>query len=236
MNLGEVKDAVREHFGRTGFNTPMLEQALAKGRRMVEQEGNFWWMHDEHDFDLVIDQGSYSITTTSSNGLGLSNYKALEFLSWREDGSTGAYNLLSTGEAEKAVLDTLYDTDDEGEPEDAAIQGTTLYIYPENPDDEYEMRMYYYQWTSNPTLNSDTDSLLTQFPDALIHAAKIVGYEDILKDFEGAKYWRHQLNEQIVLIKRENMERIWQATLTFEPRTGPVRGKDWKTTQTPTYR
>ena len=37
MNYGEVKDVVREHFGRIGWPSPMLDIALGSARREIEK-------------------------------------------------------------------------------------------------------------------------------------------------------------------------------------------------------
>ena len=52
--IGEVKDIVREHFGRTQFPTGQLDQALAEGRRIIENFSNFWWMRGRKDFSLTV--------------------------------------------------------------------------------------------------------------------------------------------------------------------------------------
>lgn len=232
MTLGEAKDLVREHFGRLGFNSTMLVEALKQGRRLVEQQGNFWWMRAEKDFTLTVDQGEYSIIASASNGLNLPDFKQPIALSYRDVDGTD-WSPVSLGERDKSVLDLLYQTDDEGAPQDAVVFVNTLHLYPPDPDAEYPMRLYYFQWTDGPTSNTETDDLLTQFPEALIYAAHVVGYEQILKDFQGAGYWRQRFEEQLVLLKRENIERLQVSQLTFEPRSGPGHARNWSNTNYP---
>jgi hypothetical protein len=60
----EVKDVVREHLARTTFPTDILDKALANGRRIVEQAGNWYWMRQDAYFTLVVDQSIYPINTS----------------------------------------------------------------------------------------------------------------------------------------------------------------------------
>jgi hypothetical protein len=61
--FGDIKDIVREHLGRTTFPTNMLDKALDQGRRIVEQQGNWYWMREETYFDVVANQPIYPIVT-----------------------------------------------------------------------------------------------------------------------------------------------------------------------------
>src|ERR1700741_4761599 len=64
MLFYEVKDTVREHLSRTTFPTDMLDKALANGRRIVEQAGNWYWMRADTFFTLVVGQHIYPINSS----------------------------------------------------------------------------------------------------------------------------------------------------------------------------
>lgn len=217
--IGEVKDIVREHFSRTQFPTAQLDQALAEGRRIIENGGNFWWMRDRKDFALVIDQGTYSILTSSSSGLNLPNFKDAIAFTWTTDGGT-TFEPIPVGDISREEAEVIY-SDDDGTPELVIIENDTLYVFPENPQDEYDCRLYYWQWTENPQLNSGTDAITKRFPMSLAYAAIAWGYEQVLHDLQSASYFRTLLADDFKKIKRENFKRGWGDMMIFSPRVGP---------------
>src|SRR3970040_1790555 len=226
MNLWEAKNIVRSHFGGTAFPTIQLDHALTQGRRKIETHANLWWMQDEVDFSLTIDQQEYPVY---SGAINLPNFKDLRALSWREAAGV-SYEPVWFGDTTKEELDVLYDTDDEGSPEIAVIENSTIYLYPPNPDKAYSMRMYFYQWTDNPAQTAD-DDLLKFFPMALVYSALAWGYELELKDMQGAAYWNNLLGGtpfgrggELAKLKKENFKRGWRDQLTLTPRTGPGVG------------
>ena len=219
MQLWQVKDIVREHFGRTGFNTNMLTLALDEGRRIIENEGNWWWMKDINNFTLTIDQQEYDIET--GGDIVEPDFKDLRWLSYRQSSASVQWEPIEVGSIGKEELDMMYQTDDEGPPEAAALENKTLFIYPPKPQVAYPMRLYFYQWTSNPTSNTSTDDLISRYPMALAYAALIWGYEIELKDMQGAQYWRALLAAEIKKIKRENLKRENMDKISLTPRAGP---------------
>lgn len=227
MLLYEAKDVVREHFGRIGLPTSILNIALAEGRKTIEKEGNFWWMRTIADFSAVIDTGEYTIE--SGGDIDISNFKDARALQ-QKDPSFVRWEPVELGIVDEEQLNIMYDEDDEGPPELAVIDNTTLKIYPPNPQVAYDMRLYAYQWTDNPTANTSTDDLLKNFGMAVVYGALIWGFEIELKDLQSATYWRTLLGGtpfghggEIARIKRENLKRDWKDQMILVPRKGPGR-------------
>lgn len=226
MNLGDVKDIVREHFSRTAFPTVMLDFALAEGRRIVESHANFWWMRDEKDFSLTIGTGSYGITTSGTGNLNLPNFKDARAFHWAQPSGV-RFEPTELGTITKEEADLLYDSDDEGNPELVLVENDDLIIYPANPDKAYDCRFYIFNWTDNPADNLSTDALISHFPMALAYAALVWGYEQQLKDFNGASYWRvllqgppGRLGGEIAKLKRANFKRDTQEKISLVPLLG----------------
>ncbi len=217
--IGEVKDIVREHFSRTQFPTGQLDQALAEGRRIIENGGNFWWMRDRKDFSLVIGQGSYSILTSTNGGLNLPNFKDAIAFTWTTVGGT-VFEPISVGDLPREEAEVIY-SDDIGTPELVVIENDTLYVFPEKPLAAYSCRFYYWQWTTNPLLNTATDVITQRFPMSLCYAAIAWGYEMVLHDLQSATYYRQLLADDFKKIKRENFKRGWGDMMLFMPRMGP---------------
>jgi hypothetical protein len=227
MYLYEAKDVVREHFGRLGLPTSILSVALTEGRKVVEKEGNFWWMRTTADFSAVVDSNEYSIQ--SGGDIDISNFKDGRALQQKLPTET-RWGPVELGVLDEETLNLMYDDDDEGEPEQAIIDNTTLKIYPPSPQYAYDMRLYAYQWTDNPTANTSTDDLLKNFGMAVVYGALIWGFEIELKDLQGAAYWRNLLGGspfghggEIARIKRENLKRDWKDNIVMVPHKGPGR-------------
>lgn len=223
MLLGEAKDVVREHFGRLGLNTTMLTLGLTEGRRMIEREANFWWMRGTYDASAVINQQDYSIQ--SGGDFDIANFKDARYLLVKKASDVN-WLPVDLGVVDHEELDQMYDEDDFGVPDFALIDNTTLKLYPPLPDFAYDLRLYFYQWTDNPTLNTDTDDLLKNYGMAVCCGAIIWGFEMQLKDLQGAMYWRGQLygkNGYIYNLKRENLKRDWKDRIMLTPHDGAGR-------------
>lgn len=225
--IGEVKDIVRAHFGLTQFPTSMLDQALAEGRRIIENHGNFWWMRGRKDFSLTVGTNEYSVTSSVSPGLGLTNFKDGKAITWALVGGT-RFEPAEYGTIEEDEVEIIYDTDNEGSPEIVILKDETLHFYPPEPDAAYQVRFYYWTYTVNPQLNTATDVLTKRFPMALAYAGIIWGYEMVVKDFQAASYFRSLLggvpfgrSGELAKIKSENFKRGWQDKVDFTPRLGP---------------
>lgn len=227
MLLYEVKDLVREHFGRLGLPSSILNMALAESRRMIEREANFWWMRGSIDFNLVVNTQTYAIG--SGLAINIANFKDARALQQKISTET-QWETVELGILDQEDLNIMYENDDDGEPEYAVIDNVTLTVYPPLPDLAYNMRLYYYKWTDNPTANTDTDDLLKNFGSAVVYGALIWGFEIELKDIQGAAYWRNLLGGtpfghggEIARLKRENFKRDWKDRTILVPFKGAGR-------------
>lgn len=221
MLFYQVKDYVREHFGRAGIPTSFLDLALEAGRLEVENAGNFWWMQSQIDFNTV--DGTQTYIIGSGAAINIARFKDAKFLFWKETTDV-QWEIVDLGQWEKDELDRMYNTDDAGTPEAAALVNKTLYLYPPDPDAVLNMRLYYYQYTSNPAQTS-SDDLTTDFPMGLVYASLAQGYELELKDMQAASYWRGLLEREIKKIKKVHLKRGWKDMIQFIPFKGPGRGR-----------
>ena len=219
--LGSIKDIVREHLSRTSFPTVFLDLALAGGRREVEKGGNYYWMRNIKNHDLVAAQQDYSITTSTTNGLNLPDFKDVRRLFWKKSTDTAwaELDLTRYGE-EDAILN--YKTTGTGSPEIAIVSNTTLTVWP-IPDSAatYNTKLFYYNWTDNPTGNTGSDELTNRWTEALIAGAMIWANEMELKDIQGAAYWRQMLDTEIVKLRRYSLEREWLDEIMITVSGGP---------------
>lgn len=227
MYLYEAKDVVREHFGRLGLPTSILNIALTEGRKLIEKEGNFWWMRTIADFVAVVDQQEYVIG--DADDIDISNFKDARALHQKRSEDV-RWEPVELGIVDEEQLNLMYDEDDDGEPEYAIIDNVTLKLFPPLPDVAYDLRLYAYQWTDNPTANTSTDDLLKNFGMAVVYGALIWGFEIELKDIQGAAYWRNLLGGtpfghggEIAKIKRENFKRDWKDQVVLIPHRGTGR-------------
>ena len=227
MNTGEVKDYIREHFGRVGIPTTMVDLYLSAGRTKIEQTGNYWWMAvgNPATWNLTIDDGDYTIAS-SGGDITITNFKDVRALHYKLSTAT-QWEPISLGPETKPELDLMYADGTDGPPERAVIEDSTLYIYQQDPQAAYNMRMYFYRYTSMLG-NTETDTLTREFPLALIYSALQQGYEMELKDLAGASYWSKLLGGepfgsggQVVVMRRENLKRGWHDKIELVPKVGP---------------
>lgn len=230
MDMGGIKDVVRELVER--FNVPnhILTYALDRGRREIEKRGNFYWMSvsTPKDWDTIDGQQDYSVTTSGSGGLNLPTFKDARALGSKDTGTNDTAYVEVDMDPPLEELMFTYATDDTGQPEVAILENTTLKLYPPDPDQVWNMRLYYWQWTANPTANSGTEELTDRWPEALIYGATMAVHET-KKDLAGALYWQKMMEQEIIKIKRHNQDRAWPTRFEIQPRTGPfLRNRERK--------
>lgn len=226
MQFYELKDTVREHLARTTFPTDMLDKALANGRRIVENTGNYYWMIQDAVFITEVNRQVYPIF--SGNELPSGGLSTVEVLTFKPNYTLNEPKLpeklmvqpiwlpgykevrailvksdtdngwvdVTVGNIPRNQVDSRFSFDDSGPPSLVIIENFNLYVYPPRPDKRYSLYTYYYGWTSNPKSNLATDELISRFPEALIYASLAWAYELELKDMQGATYWRQLLGGQ----------------------------------------
>jgi hypothetical protein len=221
MLLHQVKDIIREYAGKTGLPTTMLDLCLENARLDIEKFQNFWWMQADLDWLTVVDQAAYPLKVDTTNGLEITNFKDIRALKFKEETEVD-WQPVDVGTHTKEDLDSMYDEDETGDPELAVVEGDNLILYP-IPDDEYDVRIYYWEYTSNTT-NLESDELTAHFPMALVYAAYKWIHEVYLKDPQGATYWRQLLEGkggELFKMRRENFKRGWKDKVNLEPHMGP---------------
>jgi hypothetical protein len=222
MTYGEVKDVVREHFGRFGWTTLMLEHGLESARRDIEKFSNFYWMRDTATFNTVADTQTYAI----GSGLAVdeANFKDIRALHVKESTDT-VWSEIDVGKhtLEEAFL--MFPTDETDFPLLAVLDNATLNFFP-TPDDAYNVKMFFYQWTDFPTAgNTGSDELTSRFPEALIYGALVWGCEQYEKNHPDADRWRAQFAQEVAKIHRHALERERMDRGTLVPMTGPFEAR-----------
>lgn len=217
MTYGQVKDVVREHFGRFGWTTTMLNFALESARRDIEKHSNFYWMRDTATFNTVNGTQSYAIGT----GLAINeaDFKDLRALHVKESTDT-VWTELQVGTITQEEAALGWPTDEKNMPLVAVLDNATVYLYP-TPDAAYNMKLWFWQWTANPTANTSSDELTNRFPEALIYGALVWGVEQYEKNHPDADRWRALFGQELQKIHRHSLERERMDRVTVIPMTGP---------------
>jgi len=241
MKVAEVRDVVRDNVGRDKASPHMLEWALAQGLREIEKTGNYYWMRAVKTWSAVVNQQSYSITTSSSSGLNIPSYKDTRILlvsdqtltnpDWDEvfgpiDMEEIGLQFADTSDGMPVVwsLDESTTTATLEDPNTAATSPSIL-LYPPKPDKTYSMRLHYFQWTTLPVATtSAAHEVLLRWPEALIYLATEALLTSITKDPQFATVWRQRFSDPKEGEKRKiiryNRDRQQDSRIEFRP----VRG------------
>jgi hypothetical protein len=196
MNLGEIKDAVRDGLGHSDVLPRQLTSYIDRGRREIENRIDGHWMRDSLTWSTVVDQQVYPILTAPGGGLNLPNFKDIR--SSRSKQSTEvSWSLPHLILEDFDEVWSHYNTDDDGEPCLIVIDGDNLSVFPPKPDKTYNMLLYYWKWTANPVSNLSTDFLMTRFPESLIFAACAVGLQIKTKSIELAAPWAGMMEAEL---------------------------------------
>ena len=214
MTYGEIKDVVREHCGRVGWPTFMLDQALDMARRNIENTGNLYWMRTSGTDTTVASTRNYTPVTD----FGLTNFKDVRTLHAKRSTET-LWTEIPIGiiSLEEAFL--AFKTDEEDFPELAVLDNATITLFP-IPDAAYDMKLYAWTYTSNQS-NLESDELSSRFPDALIYGALVWMAEQYQKAFAEADRWRALHELEIKKIHQHNFEREQMDKMTIFPARGP---------------
>ena len=183
MTKGEAKTLIRFLVGRGDFEPLLLDYFLDLGRRELESKDNFYYMRALKEFNLTINQGEYTISTSP---MSISDFKMVRYVLWK-DSTLFEYRLIPPYEIN--ILDTNYATNGTGAPEAYNLDDQTFRLYPVDPDKAYNMRFYYWKWTANPTNDTSTDEVLTRWPEALINASVARAILVLTRDAGQAKPW-----------------------------------------------
>ena len=196
----------------------VMDFILASGRRDIEKIHNFYWMRATKSFNLVIDQASYSITTSPSGGLNLPNFKDIRVL-FEKDPAFSRWTEVEIKDFNQA--EPLYPTDDTDEPEAAVIDNNTLFVFPPKPDKAYNMRLYHWEWTTNPAANTGTDDITDRWPELLIYSATAAGLQYLTHNQEISVPWQQLAQQELVRVKRYSDDRISAERIDLTPKPGP---------------
>ena len=219
MILGRVKDMVRLGIGRDDLQTDMLTYFLESGLRMIEKESSFYWTQDSVDFNLTANDRDYTI---SSSPISVSNYKDSRILLFKK--STDDVYSGEVPYGEKDALDRIYSTTstEDGAPEAYYVdEDDVLWLYP-FPDLAYNMRWFYYKWSSLPTANtSESHEVLKRFPEALINAAIAAGIQWFTHDDNLVQPWLREFKRELHNIVLHDHRRRQNDNISLYPATGP---------------
>lgn len=218
MELGKIKDVVRDIVGRDVMQTHIMDFALDTARRELEKLGNFYWMRSSKTWAVVASQQSYSITTATDNGLNLPNFKTIHAL-FSSTATASQWTEVLPGDVEALEGDYLVTA--AGQPANYVVDNTTLILYPPAPALAYSMKLWHYEWTSNPTVNTDTDELTDRWPEALIYAGCVWGLIAVRKDETTAQYYDALLRQEVRKIISVEQSRTWN--WRYPPLPGNVK-------------
>lgn len=198
MQRYKVRDVIRE---QVGGGDSLSEGTLAwceeKALREIEKAGNWYWMNSVRVFDTVVNQQDYVLYPT---GLLIPNYKAPRILMTRDPTITDPQWLEVFGPQDVGDLKLAGKDSDTDIPGAWSIteenSSATLSVWPPLPDKTYNMRLYYYQWTSLPAdLTSESHEVLKRWPEALIYLATAEGVLLKTKDIQAAAFWRSRFDD-----------------------------------------
>lgn len=222
MEIGKIKDMIRDTLGRDVMQGHVMDFALSSGRREIEKTANFYWMRSSKTWSMTVNQGDYSITTSATNGLNLPNFKDIHALFSSITGSNQWTEVLPS---DVFYMEQKYQTDAPGQPRHYIVDNTTLKLYPPEPDQTYPMKMWHFEWTTNPDNDDESDELTNRFPEALFFAGCVYGFTQVRKDEAKAQYYRDLLKLEIKKIQDLNLERMLSWRTDWVPHRGAGPGR-----------
>jgi hypothetical protein len=197
MLLSEMQDMVRRKLGIPDMDPFELQTILAWARYELESRGNFYFGVGLKDHTLTSSNQSYSLTSGTGTGMGITNYKEHRALFIR-DVSGATWLPVPIGSWDMALPE--YSHTVTGKPEVAVVENETIYFFP-TPSAAYPVRLLHFTWTTNPADVTTTDELLTRWSQALFYAAMMVGKNYLTQNPQAGAVWEDMLASQVKVLK-----------------------------------
>lgn len=236
MKRYQVEDVIRENVGRDRIAPHMMDWVMGAALRSIESTGNYYWMNAKRDFSVVEGQQEYGFDT-----LGLGDWKDIRILYSSVQGETNQQWTEVIGPKDIEDMKSYYGEEDEGQPAffslaEANGSGPVLSVWPPVPDDDYDMSLYYFGWTSLPQdSTSEAHEVLKRWPEALIYVGTSIAYSSILKDDGGAAVWMSKFENprsprdktELTKIRRYDQARQNASRVEFVPHSGAATPGRW---------
>ena len=231
MTVSEIQDVIRDLVGRENIADNMMTYALQGGLREIEKRSNFWWMRGNLEFDATDNNQFYLLRTAASGGLNLPNYKDLMMLLSKDPSNTLWHRVEVT---EFDIAEQVYATDSTGEPQMAVIDNDRITLFPPDPNQTWDMKLYYWQYTSLPTDDtSDDHETLRFWPEALIYAATTQLNLYITKDQAIAAPYQALFEAEYKKLDRYNKDRQIDENTDMVPHLGPTWPRKFRRLRSP---
>jgi len=231
MTRGEVQDVVRDFVGRDNIKPNLMTFAVDSGLREIEKRINAWWMRRNIEFNATDGNQFYLIRSAASGGLNLPNYKDVMMLLSKSTTDTLWERVLVT---EFDIAEQVYATDSTGEPQMAVIDNDRITLFPPDPNDTWNMKMYYWQFTSLPTdETSDDHEVLRFWPEALIYAATMHLTQYLTKDVQMAAPYSGLFEAEFRKLDRYNKDREIDEHNDLVPHAGPTWPRKFRRLRSP---
>jgi hypothetical protein len=219
LKISEIKDVVKDLVGDRDIPEHMLDYALGSGLREIEKRYNGWWMRSQKAWNAVDGQQQYLIRSAASGGLNLPDYKDVRTLLTKDTTAT-LYQRVEITEFD--IAQAIYATDSTGEPEMAVVDNVSLYLFPPDPDQTWNMLMYYWQFTNLPAADDSEDhEILRRWPEALIYAASMHLMRYLTKDDAQAAGYQLLMEAELKRLDRYIKDREIDEHMDIVPQTGP---------------
>lgn len=215
--LTEVMDMVRSKLGVPDLDPFQLQQFCRWGRRELEVRGNYYYAlgSTPKDFTCTAGTQTHAILTSGGVALNLPNFKSAHSMFIRGITTAQDWITLPVGSWEGSV-DHANTT--QGKPQMALINGNTLYFFPV-PDAAYNVRLIYFDWTTNPAdITVTTDELINNWDQALFWASVMVGKRFLENSQAAGDAFERLVDEQVEKLKAFTNERLKDPVNTMSTR------------------
>lgn len=212
--VSEVQDLLRTKLGQPDLDPLTLKMFLEWGRYELLSRGNYYFDVGLKDHTLVNAQQTYSLTASTSNGLGITNYKEHRELFIR-DVSGATWLPVPIGSWDGSLPDHSHTV--AGKPQVATVENETLYLFP-TPDAAYPVRLLHFNWSTNPADVTSTDELFTRWSQAIFYAAMMVAKRFMTQNPAAGDEWEKMMDDQCEKLKAFTNKRLQDIVNTMSTR------------------
>ena len=215
MALSDIRTRAANNLDRDDIGTTQLTTWVNDAQRRICRAHNFSFMESEADTTLVANQRNYALPDASGDDLRFKVEISLEIIS--DGGDRIRLKRVYKQDAEK---DNRYiSTTEVGTPSKYAIQKGQIYLYA-IPNEGLVMNLEYYGFLNDLVEDTDTNTLVDDYPEVLEALVTAFGYRFIFEE-ERANYWEEKAQSMVQeMISEDNSNKYGNLEEGIEPEDG----------------
>jgi hypothetical protein len=218
MAFSDIRTRIADNINRSDIPDTaggLIDRWINDSQRRICRAFNFAFMEAEADTALVVGQRNYGLPDASGSDLRFKTEISLEII----DANSNRVKLKRIFKQDAEWKDRYKDTTETGTPANYSLQKGQIYLYP-IPDAALTMNLEYYGYLDDLSADADTNSLVSDYPEALEAFGTSSGFRYAFEEERG-DYWESKGSALVQeMVKESNDNTFTNIEEGIEPEKG----------------